>query len=185
MNRVWICMRRLRMQDKQLEKYKEKLRFKFIKNPRESYSKLVWNNSDGQNIKIESPLHKYIELQRKEMNISKDWNQHLGNICAKDFAILARFKDSASAKYTSDGYLQDIFISGIRGLGTWGAAWFIDRESHHFNKFSDLEDIQMLLEVRYSREGITAVLDVSDMSQEYFQNENKIEVIDKYISREC
>jgi len=106
----------------------------------------------------------------------------MDNIIAKDYAILARFRDTFSDVNMKDGYLQDYFLAGLRGLGTWGAAWFIDRKYHNFENVYEKKDLQFLLEVEYRDGRIFDVRDVSGKSQSYFDNENSLSVIRKNVS---
>lgn len=83
-----------------------------------------------------------------------------------------------------EGTLKDYFIAGIRGLGTWGAAWFIDRRYDAFKLYQDSEDanIQLLLEVTYKDERIFEVRDVSEESEGYFKKQNSLREIKRIIT---
>jgi len=183
MNRVWVCTRRLKISEDPIIKYKNDLRFQFLKKRGSRYAELIWKSTDGQEIIIKSPLHNYLKIQRKKMDISKDWHSQLGKIYAKDYAILARLSDLKSKGFESNGYLKDFFITGIRGLGTWGAAWYIDRKSSNFLKYENHENIQIVLEVTYREDKIINAEDVSEMSQEYFNEQNSLKVIKNNIKR--
>ena len=177
MNRVWICLPRNYPALKQMEAYREEAWFKFIPRHvgREGY--IQWRTRASKEfITIQSPLSKYLLVQRTYMS-GGEWSPNLGRIVAKDYAILARFSDKRETG------LKDYFLAGIRGLGTWGAGWFIDRRYKSFLKWENREDapIQLLLEVIYKNEHIHEVNDVSNMPLSYFENENDINTIKKCI----
>ncbi len=69
----------------------------------------------------------------------------MDRIIAKDFAILARFRDTKNTIALKDHYLNDYFLSGICGLGTWGAAWFVDRNYEVFKSIDEKEDFNSYL----------------------------------------
>ena len=77
--------------------------------------------------------------------------------------------------------LWDYFFSGIRGVGTWGAAWFVDHEFRQLQHFSRTDDIQLLLEVTFRNGRIFQVTDVSGQPQEYFNREMDVAAIDENI----
>jgi hypothetical protein len=62
---------------------------------------------------------------------------------------------------------QHYFVAGIRGLGTWGAGWYIDRCPDELERLAEAAretkngDIQVLLEVTFSNYRIVEVEDVS------------------------
>jgi hypothetical protein len=72
-------------------------------------------------------------------------------------------------------------LAGIRGLGTWGATWFIDKKLKELEVLPDDGDIQLLIEVLYKDGSIYDVKDVSSKTKKYFDDQNKIEVIKKTI----
>ena len=69
--------------------------------------------------------------------------------------------------------LRDFFIAGIRGLGTWGAAWYLDRRYRELRKIKHNENVQLLLEIEYKNGRISNVIDVSSKDAEYFKERNK------------
>lgn len=79
----------------------------------------------------------------------------------------------------SEGTLKDFFFAGIRGLGTWGGGWFLDRRYDALRGPCEKEnaDVQFLLEVTYKDEQVLDVRDVSGEPEGYFQNENNIRTI--------
>ena len=117
----------------------------------------------------------YLREQRAGMNIAGEWHGQLGRIIAKDYAVLARVQRTP----VDDGeMLWDYFFAGIRGLGTWGAAWFVDREYRQLQRFEEDEDIELLLEVTLRDSRIFSVRDVSSEPRRYFrENQNKRETI--------
>jgi hypothetical protein len=183
MNRIWICLPRLDNIYKKLEEYKKERRFTFIRKSPFSRSTILWKSNSGKEIEIYSPLAIYLKEQRKNMDISGDWHQHLGRIYCKDFAVLARFTDNhIENSYDQDSLLRDFFVAGIRGLGTWGAAWFLDRRYQSFHNIDENSILQYLLEVIYQDGKIYDVIDVSDKPDDYFINENNINTIRNHIT---
>lgn len=180
-NVVWVCMPRQPRAKESLEKYSDIKRFDFHPRKGNNEAFINWKSKNGDSIRIKSPLKKYLTLQRKQLPASYEWNPHFGQVYAKDYAVVARFQNKSSKLYTDNNLLKEYFIAGIRGLGTWGATWFIDRMSNCFFEFDDKEDIQILLEITYLNETISFVEDVSDKSGKYFENENSITTIKKYI----
>jgi len=185
MNRVWICLPRNFCAQKQLSIYQSNNRclFKIIPPTNKSLAQILWKNSiSNENyFKVKSPLSDYLILQRGEEMKGGEWKGEMEHIVAKDFAILARFGDSRPNIDTKVGYLYDYFFAGIRGLGTWGATWFLDRRSKTFLNYEKYNDIQLLLEVTYWDGKILDVRDVSSESPSYFKEQLKISNIKKNI----
>ena len=183
MNRFWICLRNSRgLQQANL--YKNVSRFTIVPKKDRASSFFYWKpriNSE-KSIIVKSPLAKYLREQRSKLDISGEWQLEMDHIVAKDFAILARFQDTRNDVHMKEGYLQDYFLAGLRGLGTWGAAWFIDRKYHTFEAQYEKRDIQFLLEVEYRDGRIFDVRDVSNKPQSYFEEENNISQIKKNIA---
>ena len=162
MNRIWLCWPRNIHAKRELKRYADVSRFKFL--PRTKSSELImWRYaSDSSNfIKICSPLTKYLKLQRKNM-AGGEWTSDKGRVIAKDFAIIARFNDNRKKETKSAITLKDYFIGGIRGLGTWGAGWYIDRKWCNFNNIQREDTVQILLEAIYENGRIISVRDVSN-----------------------
>jgi hypothetical protein len=132
---------------------------------------LEWTNTSGRKITIKSPLSRYLKLQRQKDQAAREWNATLANVVAKDFAIIARFGDPTEVT------TSDFVIAGIRGLGTWGAAWFLDRRYKELRSVREFGDVQMLLEVTYKSGMIAEVRDVSSEAPEYFA----LQLSDKFI----
>jgi hypothetical protein len=182
-NRAWICVPRNKRAKQQLEHYKDLLKFNFEARTPRFEAKLLWRqNKNHKFFEIQSPLSTYLQLQRKNQP-GGEWGQQLGKIIAKDFAVISRFSDQRNIGIMAEGTLKDYFIAGIRGLGTWGAGWFIDRNYHTFREFQDEEsDIQLLLEVVYRDERIVSVRDVSNEDASYFSKQNDLKEIKKIIA---
>lgn len=185
-NRLWLCLPRNEPALHQLSLYKDRSLFNFSKRELLKEANIKWYQStrNAKFIKIHSPLGKYLSEQRKEIP-GGDWSTQHGKIYAKDFAVLARFSDKRGRLPMLYGTLKDYFIAGIRGLGTWGAGWFIDRRYDILKKYikNDDCDIQILLEVIYKNEQILDVRDVSTEPASYFSKENNIKTIRKRIKQ--
>jgi hypothetical protein len=173
MNRMWICLPRNEPAQRQLELYKDRLRFGFLRGA--GATKIRWRRTTKSSnwIAVQSPLAKYLQIQRQRMT-GGEWQTAHGHVFAKDFAVLARFSDVRGRQPMSQGTLKDFFLAGIRGLGTWGAGWFLDRRYNSLLDPCDREnaDVQFLLEVSYKNERIFDVQDVSDEPESYFLEEN-------------
>ncbi|MCL2589389.1 MAG: DUF4062 domain-containing protein [Betaproteobacteria bacterium] len=180
-NRVWLCLPRNESAQKYLQRYEGKQFFRFSRTSEELWIDWRAKVSDPW-FKVRSPLNKYLQLQRNE-SPGGSWKKEHGYVVAKDFAILARFSDPRGYRGMKQGTLKDFFLAGIRGLGTWGAGWFLDKKYYELAKLSDNEgeDVQLLLEVTYVNNRITDVSDVSDKPEDYFAGENVIEEIEKHI----
>lgn len=176
MNRIWLCFPRLKAAHEQFKKYRNSARFNFIPRSQRRNGAIEWSNNTGTMI-VRSPLGKYLREQRKKMDISGEWHSELGNIIAKDYAVISRFEDLESKDIVCDGCLHDYFLAGIRGLGTWGTAWFIDRRYKQIPEAHHGENIQLLLEVVFRNDRIFDIRDVSEESSDYFINENDIRTI--------
>lgn len=176
-NRVWICLPRNRPGVIQLENYKKGLSFMFASNTATNEKYFQWRFRKTKTfMDIKSPLAKYL-MQQRRMIESPTWGPEHGKIIAKDFAILARFTDNNTS--SDSGILKDFFFAGIRGLGTWGAGWFLFNKCEVFQKLvePDEKNIQLLLEVTFKDEKIFDVKDVSNQPQSYFDNENNENVV--------
>jgi len=77
-------------------------------------------------------------------------------------------------------------LGGLRALGTWGAAWFIENCSARLARIIDdseskssdnSSDIQLLLEVVYRDYKIVDVRNVSDEPQSFFSERDSFEYI--------
>jgi hypothetical protein len=182
MNRVWICMPRCPTALKYFQKYKDVSRFVFVPKKGKQLARIIWKTKDGERLDIYSPLHKYFKFQRKKMDTTKEWTSHLGKIIAKDYAVLARFKSKRGSTKADGSDVWDYCVAGIHGLGTWGAGWFIDRKYEFFSKYSEDNDIQLLLEVTYRDNKIDDVKDVSEETKAYFSNQLTTKTINKEIA---
>jgi Domain of unknown function (DUF4062) len=135
---------------------------------------LKWKSKSSKELIIRSPQTKYLTLQRDNNN---SWNENPGACTSIDFAIISRFK-SPHGSLHMDNPLKIYFIFGIRGLGTWGAARFLD---HNPDKLivptCGDNPIQHLLQVEYANHAIKEVKDVSEEDQNYFDQQNDLEYI--------
>jgi len=185
MNRFWICLPRNTPGLLQAKKYEHVSRFELVRNKNRPSSYLKWYAKPNAKkyIKIRSPLAKYLHEQRSKMDVTGDWRHEMEHIVGKDYAILARFKSESTEIAMTDRPLQDYFLAGLRGLGTWGAGWFLDRRCREFDKVKNYDNLQFLLEIEYRDGRIYAVRDVSEEPQTYFDNELKIKTIRDNINR--
>ncbi len=120
MNRVWICLPRNARALDYYASYANRVRFTFkIGKTIESEAALVWRTGNDE-FTIRSPLSKYLAEQRRDFDTNSGWDPKMGNIVAKDYAVLARMHSEAESPVMQDGVLKDFFLAGIRGLGTWG-----------------------------------------------------------------
>ncbi len=184
MNRLWICLPRNAHGLRQLDNYKDVSRFRIIPRKNRADSYFLWKSSvpSGEPFIVHSPLAKYLRAQRSKLDISGNWRFEMDLIVAKDYAVLARFRDTHNTVAMNDHYLNDYFLSGIRGLGTWGAAWFVDRKYQIFENLDEKEDFQFLFEVEYRDGRIFDVKDVSDKPKKYFDEQNSTHIIRENIA---
>ncbi len=183
MNRFWICMRNTRGLQ-QANHYQDRARFSLVPRKNRAESFIRWRSPDPSDafFDVRSPLAKYLREQRSKMDITGNWHFALDQIIAKDFAILARFRDTQSGVVMKHDHLNDYFLAGIRGLGTWGAAWFVDRKYEAFCALDESQDFQYLLEIEYREGRIFDVRDVSDKPKAYFDEENKLTTVRRNIA---
>lgn len=182
MNRMFICLPRSRKAIAALDDHRSVARFQFERTDDRFNRILHWQITPNskQWIKIASPLQSYLSQQRR--NDAVEWTNPLGQIIAKDYAIFARLPNY-QMQANSDEPLYDYFLAGIRGLGTWGAAWYIDRRYKEFERFEGTESFQLLLEVTFQNNRIKQVRDVSDEPEEYFTEQLRDEKIRSEIER--
>lgn len=187
MNRIWICLPRNSSAQYQLKIYEKEKRnnFRIVPRKKNQHAQILWKNAkSGDNFfRIKSPLSTYLEVQRGDKMRGGEWEGAMECIVAKDYAILARFRDVRPNIDTKPGLpLYDYFFAGIRGLGTWGSTWFLDRRTRIFLNYNKYDDIQMLLEVIYWDGRIIDVKDVSNEPPSYFNEQLKKSVIRKNIN---
>ncbi len=143
---------------------------------------ILWQSGDAT-IRVRSPQSLYLRAQREGVS---SWMTEPGRSVAVDFAILARFENPANEEYFYRyGKLSKTFLFGIRGLGTWGAAWYLLRRAKEIEKgLVEGQPFQALLRVEYEDYRIKGVEDVSDRDQEFFDQEmdmtNVLRRLDKY-----
>lgn len=183
MNKFWICLPRNTQGLQCANFYRRNSKFILVRKEVRSDSFIKWRNSikNKKYITVRSPLAKYLKEQRSTMDIDGEWRSQMEKIVAKDYAILARLKNVDGHTVMKEGTLQDFFLAGLRGLGTWGAGWFMDRNYNQFLKYEDDQNIQLLLEAEYRDGRIFDVRDVSNEPQEYFDEQNSESFIKKVI----
>ena len=181
MNRVWICFPRSQAAMDSLESYSDIARFEFNYR-RSSDNKLKWKDEHGELFNIKSPFSTYLSEQRPKEGV-KDWHSSLNKIYCKDYAVIARFKNTNSQNHTINGLLQDYYLAGVRGLGTWGAAWYLDRSFKKLLEFDPDENMQILIEVTYRDGAISDAVDVSDQPISYFKEQARIGTVRKLIEK--
>ena len=179
-DRVWICIPRNPAAQKVLDAFRKadltRVRFRFERRPYGKREELIllWRDSKGDDIVIRSPLAKYLRYSRRPLGLS-EWQPIYGYTFARDYAVFARFRIRPENAVHEREIFYHYFIGGIRGLGTWGAGWFIDHRSKQLaESVSGLvdpdEDVQLLLEVTYQDYRIKDVRIVSDEPAEYFSD---------------
>lgn len=186
MNRAWICLPRNPRALSYLKIYQNdgRCRFSIAPRQRRREARIEWRTGDGSDaFVVTSPLGAYLRLQRTDEMMGGEWKASMDRIVAKDYAVLARFRDNQDQVETRSGCLFDYFFAGVRGLGTWGAAWFLDRRSKSFLEYDSFSDIQLLLEVTYVNGRILDVIDVSDRPASYFKSEMRKSTIKSHIQR--
>lgn len=181
-NRIWLCIPRNPIAQHYLcnlqktDKNRVNFRFESL----DDGSRLIEWRPPGQSevISVKSPQAKYLNKQRPHDKIR--WQHDFGHIISLDYAILARFKNP----YDSPEPFYHYFMAGIRGLGTWGVGWYIDRCYEELAKIAEIkkeEDLQILLEVEFQNFRIIRVTDVSQKDQAYFDHVNDDGVIQHHI----
>ena len=182
-NIIWICLPRQKRGLNTLKSRNDK-NFDIIPRNKKHEPIIRWKDKDGTWVNIKSPLIKYIEQQRPYVDPEDDWNKSLGNIVARDYAIIARFNRIVQYNETPGmDKLKEYYLTGIHGLGTWGAAWYIDRFYGRFmdSNIEDMDSVQILVEVEYCDGRINYVKDVSDFPAEYFEEQQKLVTVKRVI----
>ena len=171
-DRVWICIPRNHLAKQVLGQIGKKARFSLDYEPYNQRRCLRWRTKKGDEMVIRSPLEVYLKASQRPSSTS-NWEPRYGLLIAKDYAVLARFAYNENNGPKHYHY----FIGGIRGLGTWGAGCFVDYYPSQLEEIAKRaqqeheEDIQVLLEITYDNYQIIDVKDVSDESQEYFDEQ--------------
>lgn len=181
-NKFFVCLRRNYPAQECLKKTKN-LRFNvdFSNYDRDynsdSERSLYWKSIEGEDIHVISPQGTYLSLQRDEDDSS--WESNYGMCSAVDFGVFAKFDNPESLIDPYLKGLKNFFVFGLRGLGTWGAAWYLDYRYRQLHQDMDPQDgtIQVLLKITYSNNQIHSVEDVSQENQDFFDKENNLEYI--------
>jgi len=169
-NRIWLCVPRNTPAQRRLKSFGDRVRFRFEGDDSQSRT-IVWKRTDGSKVEIRSPLATYLTQRPAGTG---QWRPEFGHVHGRDFAVIARFR-------SSEGETEyfDYFVAGIRGLGTWGGGWYIDRCPELVAKLVDTQcaaddetgDVQAVLQVEFADYRIQSVRDVSDEDQGYFDRE--------------
>lgn len=182
MNRIWICFPRSMLAQDSLRAYGDVPRFRFdFKDGRTR--NFYWKAQNGDEFLIKSPLQGYLVKQRKLEDLKKHWEGQLGKIICRDYAVLTRFQNIDTTVSDEDN-LYEYYIAGIRGLGTWGASWYLDRKSKSLLNYPETGNIQILLEVTYRDGRIADVEDVSDKPPGYFEERSRMTFIRNQIENQ-
>jgi hypothetical protein len=178
---VWICVGSNKRASKILNKLGEQVNFTFTmdyENTKEKH--IVWKSKDNPNIIVRSPLAKYLSFSDRPEGEDLKWRNNYGNTYARDYAVLARFKVFSEK---DDSSFYHYFLGGIRGLGTWGAAWYVQNFPAKIGKLIENneigDNIQILLEVTYRNYKIESVKDVSNENQKFFDQNFSDQNIEK------
>jgi hypothetical protein len=194
-DRIWLCISRNVDAQNSLRSLGNSPRFCFVDRASNDNSKnerqLIWKGAQGTEIKIVSPLTKYLDASKRPSN-GPEWEPSYGYTYARDYAILARFCVEPDKNYEPDKRFFYYYLGGIRGLGTWGAGWFIENCSAHLAKIIDeseedksggkVVDIQLLLEVTYRNYKILEVRNVSEQSADFFAERDSLDYIKQQYS---
>jgi hypothetical protein len=184
-DRIWVCAPRNPFALQTLRNLGDRVRFRYtVVGPSQNKFEdrnLFWRSRTGKEIKVTSPLFKYLKVARRPAK-KMDWNVDFAFTFARDYAILARFQvTTGGRKY------YHYFLGGLRGLGTWGAAWYIEHSADQpaentldgNSRFAGTSDLQFLLEVDYLNYRIQAVRDVSDLESDYFERQLSDEYVEE------
>lgn len=186
-NRIWLCMPRNQLAARRLERLEGRTWFRFERDS-EGRHHIVWKPKDQESdlCQVQSPLFAYLKKQKRPKK--SKWHTSFGEIVARDYAVLARFPNLDSKHLTRNDPFFHYYVGGIRGLGTWGVGWYIERRPDQLERLvkESLEpdgDVQVLLEVTFSNHRIVAVHDVSNKPRDYFEEQLSEAVLDQVITR--
>jgi hypothetical protein len=182
-NRVWLCLPRSELATARLRALGPVARFEFGVTP-SGARYLKWRpRGAAKAFRIASPLGTYLREQRP--GGQQEWQRKFGQIIAKDFAVIARHPLPDSEFTALGGPYYQYFVAGIRGLGTWGAGWFIRHRPDALAAAAESADdgeVTILLEVTFSNFRITNAVDVSHQPATFFEKENRISTVRKNIA---
>lgn len=166
-NRIWLCIPRNRRGQQELGAFRENCCFTFENQDDPEQRTIKWT-PPGRDVTIRSPLGLYLQLRPRDHT---QWRSTFACQKVVDFAVLARFRLDEDPHADQNEPFYQYFIAGIRGLGTWGAGWFIDRKPRDLEALvksgSDCA-VQAILKVTYQDFHIHDVENVSDKDQSYF-----------------
>jgi hypothetical protein len=184
-NRIWICVPRNAPAQQSLRQFGDRVRFQFSEKKfgrcMETERFLTWQNTIGDQVRVRTPLMKYLRMSKRPSG-KQTWEQRYAEVYARDYGVLARFMMKGSNVAAEGMPFYQYFMAGIRGLGTWGVGWYADRypdKLREMDEASKGKDVQVLLEVTYLDHRIISVIDVSDKSQDYFDER----LNDSYVRR--
>lgn len=141
---------------------------------RRSGRTIIWKGLSGEETVVKSPLAAYLKAQG-----DGDPSAYKRGRMGVDFAVLARYRDGDDRDA-----MCSMYAFGLRSLGTWGAAWFLERELTKTDIPADRgRTYEALLRVEYSGSTIARVTDVSNESQEFFTREMSQEFIRGQVER--
>lgn len=168
---VWIGADDNRFALELLNRLTPQTRFCFgqAQESQERYIRWWFGRDERDGVIVHSPLASYL-LRGRGDSARHGWIPQFINTRARDFAVVARIR---VGEQPTGAPLYHFFLSGIRGLGTWGAGWLFQ---HRYELIRDAlnrtEELQLLLQVEYENGKITNVEDVSDKEQSYFDSCN-------------
>lgn len=176
-NRIWLCVPRNHLAQAQLEELGERVCFHIV-SARGKERIIRWRRKEEE-VVVCSPLEKYLRLSRPEPTADdkRSWNLGYGKMYGVDYSIIARFNvGTLGNRSHPDWPFFHYYFAGIRGLGTWGAGWFLD---HRYESLSELSldadnegtDLQILLRVEYFNYKIIHVEIVSNQPKAFFDEQ--------------
>lgn len=174
-NRIWLCLPRNEIGSSYLARLGKRAYFKFERELGEERPHIIWSPPGQGSLKIRSPMSRYLEIQKRPRRSA--WDPKFGKIVARDYAVIGRFATGDSKGLTRGEPYFHYYVAGIRGLGTWGAGWYIDRRPDELQRLARAaeaasSDPQVLIEVTYSNFRILSVEDVSFRDEKYFGSQS-------------
>jgi hypothetical protein len=183
-NKIWLCVPRNEIAKARLSQTPEAA-FRLGELQDDGRRALIWRNQDGGEVVVRSPLDRYLRRRGPHAGDS-EWEPTYSDVVARDFAVVARFPDSSGDLGRPDFGREfwEYFVFGVRGLGTWGAAWYM---YHRANELAGLVrkyagprgEVQLLLEVTFAANRIVKVEPVMEKEQAYFDDQLGEAVVDR------
>ena len=178
LNKIFCCVPRSRPARRCLEELDEKcFAIEAMREAMDPASGDCWMlrwRRHGHEVHVASPLTTYLKTQRLE---DDRWREEPGRVTGVDFGVLARFTDPSTRAWRQP--LSKLFVFGLRGLGTWGAAFYLRHGLDALARDHDPGEaaVQILLRVVYRNGDIVKVEDVTRRDQAYFSREHDPERI--------